>query len=577
MDEQSRTIAQQEKSVYVEQGDVTIRYGEKTIPKNLTKPPFVSDFFLGRQDDITVVHQKLFHGSQLLLLVNGEGGIGKTTLAAHYYRSYQQDYQHMAWLFAEYSLLDALLTLALPLQLVFPNHLTDQQRLDGLLTTIAELKAPCLLIIDNANSLQDLENYYQALRSCPNFHIVLTTRITEFEQIASHQIGTLNPKDAIALFKHYYPKHQVVEDPLLHDMLVAVGYNTLVIELLAKNLALLNRLKTYYSLADLLNDLQTKGLLALNSQAVSSTYQSDGTALRKATPETIIAAMYDLSALNNAETALLSIFAMLPAEHIAFTHLETLLSEIENLDVTLLALAQKGWLDNQADSAFKISPVVQEITRKKNQVRLLQDSQYLIEQLIEKLDYEPGTGHFINASYEEAALFARYGENIVHYLFETEQSLAILCERLGNYHNTIGNLERALGYFDDDLELTKALYEDYPDNVGFKNGLAISYSKLGSTHTALGNLERALGYFEERSRLGKALYEDYPDNVAFKNGLAISYIQLGFFYEQAENKAKENEYYLLSKKLLTELVKQFPQYVDFKKNLDWVTRKLSDL
>ena len=46
-------------------------------------------------------------------------------------------------------------------------------------------------------------------------------------------------------------------------------------------------------------------------------------------------------------------------------------------------------------------------------------------------------------------------------------------------------------------ELGKELHEVFPQNVSFKNGLAISYSKVGETHAALGNLEKALKYFEQ--------------------------------------------------------------------------------
>jgi len=46
-------------------------------------------------------------------------------------------------------------------------------------------------------------------------------------------------------------------------------------------------------------------------------------------------------------------------------------------------------------------------------------------------------------------------------------------------------LDQALEFFEDEIDLFKELYEAYPNNVSFKNGLAISYSKLGATHTAL--------------------------------------------------------------------------------------------
>ncbi len=264
MNQHHREISQGNYGIYAESGNININHGNQPIPKNLTAPPFISKVFIGREAEIKAVRQQLQNG-HLLLLVNGEGGIGKTTLAAHYYQQYAHDYQHLAWVFAESSLLDALLSLARPLQLEFAPEWSSQQRLNALLAGMANLASPCLLVIDNANNLAELNDYYLALSSCPNFHILLTTRITEFEQAARYAISPLPVELATQLFVEHYPQHQRAENPLLHSILAAVGYNTLVIELLAKNLAISNRLKTRYRLAELLADLQQKGLLAIQS------------------------------------------------------------------------------------------------------------------------------------------------------------------------------------------------------------------------------------------------------------------------------------------------------------------------
>jgi hypothetical protein len=196
MDQGNRAIQQGNKSVYAE-NNVYITYGDKRIGKNLTSPPFVTNVFIGREADMDAVRQRLSNG-HLLLLVNGEGGIGKTTLAAHYYQRYAETYQHLAWVFAESSLLHALLSLAPVLQIDFPPDLPERLRLERLLAAMADLQKPCLLVIDNANRLEDLENYYQALTACPNFHILLTSRITEFAQTARYQIKPLPVAEATA-------------------------------------------------------------------------------------------------------------------------------------------------------------------------------------------------------------------------------------------------------------------------------------------------------------------------------------------------------------------------------------------
>jgi tetratricopeptide (TPR) repeat protein len=157
-------------------------------------------------------------------------------------------------------------------------------------------------------------------------------------------------------------------------------------------------------------------------------------------------------------------------------------------------------------------------------------------------------------------------------------NLAVCLERLGSTHAALGNLDKALQFYEDETALFEQLYESYPSNVGFKNGLAISYSKLGSTHAALGNLDKALQFYEERSELGKQLYESYPSNVGFKNGLAISYANLGVFNrDNAKDSEKARFYFKNAEKLWLELVRDAPQYVQFQKFLKMVQDILNDL
>jgi tetratricopeptide (TPR) repeat protein len=585
---------------------------EVSLPRHLSSSPPIPDNFFGRENELQEIHNLLFHGKNLLLLVNGEGGIGKTTLAAKYYQQYDATYQHLAWVFAERNLADALLMLARPMEIDFPPEMEAKERLDILLQKMRNLPKPCLLVIDNANDLTSLNEHYTALRKCPNFHILLTSRITEFEEIKPLKIEGLPPAQALELFKKHYPKHAAAEDALFYAIHAAVGANTLVLELIAKNLRENNKLKLHYSLADLAADIQ-KGLLHLrHTKEVLSDWYKGG----KADVKEIIRAMYDLSGLSAQERAVLSVFAVLPAEAIAFEVLEDLLTNTPNLSENFLSLAQKGWLEYKEEATtFKISSVIQEMCKIQNATSLLGDSEDLINNLIDKLAYEGGIGHFINVSYAQATLFAHYAESVVSSFEIPHFNTGVLYDRIGEYHKTtgnlpqaffyrekgikiykelcksypenadyknglaisyqnlgdthtsLGNLEKALAYYEDYAQLRKKLYEAYPANVNFKNGLAISYSKLGETHTSLGNLEKALAYYEERSQLGKELYEAYPANVSFKNGLAISYGKLGDTYTDLGNLEKALAYYEDYVQLKKELYEAYPANVGFKNGL----------
>jgi tetratricopeptide (TPR) repeat protein len=552
------------------------KYGNHEIPKFIGSPVFVSDVFIGRDDELENVRQKLFEGDNLLLLVNGEGGIGKTALAAHYYNQYADQYCHLAWVFAEKSLPDALFTLSGPLGVSFPDQSSEDERLDLLLQTMRQLKKPCLLVIDNANDLAELEKYYKALHSCPNFHLLLTTRITKFEQAATFPIDALPDAKAMELFKEYYPEHLVSEDELLRKLLAAVGKNTLIIELLSKNIHSHNQLETCYSLGNLLDDLREKGLFGVPGKIVSTDWHAKGNALRKEKPEDILSALYDLSNLSDEERKLLSVFAVLPAENISYAQLKTLLPETELLDTNLLLLAQKGWLSyNNELKSFKVSPVVQETTKAKN-TELLNDNQQLITSLLHKLEYEPVTGHYINATYLEAYNFARYAESILRCKMRVNRYIGMLSARVASYHRTTGNLKKALSFFDYDFKIVSKLCALDPQNISLKKDLAISYSNLGETYSSMGDLKKATTFFENSLQLSKQLLSGNPGNSSFKDGLAISHEKLGRIYTELGDLEYALDFLKNGNTICEELYIEFPHNTYYRNMLAISYEKLGE-
>ncbi len=585
------------------------------IPRLLTPPPFVPEIFIGRTDDLQRIYELLFApNGNLLLLVNGEGGVGKTSIASKYFHTYQEEYAHAAWVFKDNSIADALLLLAVPLRLKFEDFWDNTQRLEELLQAMANLKKPCLLIIDNANDIEDLDEHYLRLRSCSNFHLLLTTRINEYEYAETFYIGGLPEDKALELFEKLYRKLEPEELDLFAQIRAAVGNNTLVLELMAKNLKAVNNdgLENSYELTDLLIDLQNKGLLALTqSEPVNTQYQPKKNKLRREKAEDIIAAMYNLSDLTPEESNLLAIFSVLPAESIPYLRLKELFPDTANLQNTLLLLGKKGWIEfNKKAKSFKCSPVVQEVVRMK-QADLLENCASLISALCTKLERE----NLHHDNYQHSMVFVRYAEAILNSLSYPNYDLTRLSSNIGNYytatgdlskamtayskmkaimtdlynaqpdnpdfknglaisfqklgvtHIALGNLQQALTFFEHDNVLNEELYTAYPQNVEFKNGLAISYTKLGETHSTLGNLQQALTFFEKRNQLGEELYAAYPQNVAFKNGLAISYEKLGETRSDLGNLQQALTFFEKMNQLFEELYATYPQNVAFKNGL----------
>ena len=289
---------------------------------------------------------------------------------------------------------------------------------------------------------------------------------------------------------------------------------------------------------------------------IANNNESNTTAADKEPTETI------------SETALLSIFAVLPAEPINRTVLHELLSGINNLDATLQNLIKEGLIAfDEKDDSFTCDSKIKETTRQQNGEQLFEHCELLISTLIDKLDYETGTGHFLNSTYEEALIYAKYAESILQHIKKAEENLATLAERLGSFHTTTGNLDKALTFYEDETRLFEELYDAFPSNVFFKNWLAISYEKLGQTHAALGNLDKALTFCEQDAQLTKELYNAFPSNVSFKNGLANAYGTLGQVHTELGNLDKAQSFYDNATRLFEELYDAFPSNVSFKNGL----------
>ncbi|MEO1628997.1 MAG: NB-ARC domain-containing protein, partial [Bacteroidota bacterium] len=207
-----------------------------SIPKHFGRSVLSPDLFIGRDKDLTEVHRKLFQDDHnALLLVNGQGGVGKTTLASHYYHQYEGEFQHLAWVLVENSLIDAVLTLASRLGLSFDPKMLPEERFQHLVEHMRNLEGPNLLIIDNANGMEDLKENILGLRSLTNFKLLITTRIETLGSSRMHRVGHLDKTSAFSLFYTLYKELDASSGNTLEQIFAAVDYNTLVIELLAKN------------------------------------------------------------------------------------------------------------------------------------------------------------------------------------------------------------------------------------------------------------------------------------------------------------------------------------------------------
>jgi len=540
--------------------------------------PIKPSIFLGRYGVLAKIFKALFEDHKSPVMLTGAGGLGKTTVASTYYHEFVNYYSHLLWVFADNGIENAILSLAPLLGLNFndqktPNEKNIQQigfkdkeeiireHIFMVLNAINKLSKPVLFVIDNVDDWDNLERYFSFLQTSPKIHFILTSRLSQFKEFYQIQIDRLEPKEAKKVFKTLYKQIPAKDEPLLEQILKAIGYNTLVITLLAKNLAETDIFG--YDIRQLLSDLQQQNILRL-SESVEVTHQYHRlhqNSLNSATPEKVIEAMYNIATLNkqsfteklsrqipdltekdleqafNDMLKTLTLFSVLPEIIIPLPDLERFLPEIKYLRQILIYLIRNAWIDrDEQQKGFKINTIVAGIIRQKRQDRLYATAERMIEKLIDDLEYELVTEKVYDC--DRAQKSAVYAESIVTYVNDNKYIIGILLDRLGNFFDKKDFFKAEL-YYKKLNELSTILYKQDTKDKRYSNLYLISFERLGRV---------SFRFFKENIQFKTylKLKNEIPfknfKNVFFKNKLFVSHKREGdvYYYQNEFEKAKKH-------------------------------------
>lgn len=364
--------------------DGTLSFGEMAQCLSAGQPA-VPEGFIGREDELGLIRRKMEAGGTLML-INSEGGMGKTSIAARYWADHLYRYTHNAWLFCENGIVEELIKLAPALGLDLAQ-LPESQHVAALRTAMQNLPADCLLVLDNANNPDHIRAFRQTFSGL-HWHILITSRCQQvLEKQQELPITHLPPHLAKALFTSHYTEQAPDFDSLLYRLLVAIGYNTLLVELFAKNMAELAAVGE--TMGAFLARVEETLFLRDWSFAVTTSYTTH-VPKEVATTDAIIDALYDLTQLTEADRFRLVNMALLPAESHLLTVLIDLFAPDDKIGLRnqLAGLAQKGWLTTDTQS-YRLSPVVQKLVLAKNKATLWEDGKDLVERLTDLLEPEP--------------------------------------------------------------------------------------------------------------------------------------------------------------------------------------------
>lgn len=501
------------------------------VPNAVAEP--IAAYFIGREYDLIEIEDQLQR--HRTLVIQGEGGMGKTTLAAAYYHQsmHNKFYKTVAWLFCEQGTLKAIYELAYVLGLNLQG-VAETDRLLMIQHKLKEMEESFLLVLDNVGD--DLSEFIVAFQGY-QWNVLVTSRARmDWEGIKAFELAPLSTESAKALFNVHYqnrsgePLESGEEFEVLLDKLIsAIGQNTLVTEVFAKQLRaeFSGEKDERFGLKEFLLRLEQGGLyLEESRETVRTNYAFYRRKNEVATTTEILDILYDFSKLEKKLKSLLINVALLPADSHKLPTLEELFQpeKTGQLRSNLKKLYASGWLGGDGSTQFRISPVIQELTLKKHQVTLWDEGKKLVERVSDLIRNEPDKDN-IHTKFkwkpiaEKLAYHLADSQTDEYSLFLTD--LAILLKYIGGRENLLRaglELENALS-----LDL-KNHGEGSPSVATGRSNLAVVLGELGGVE----NLRRAASELENALSLDlKNEGEDSPSVATRRSNLALVLNHLG--------------------------------------------------
>ncbi len=490
---------------------------EKQPPVNFYKyiPASISTF-TGRENDLTELH-KLLEEKGAVLLLNGLGGTGKTSVALEYVKRNRDNYNSIIWL----NYLDSFESSFLICNEFFGFKGTGKEVYDSIIKELSVYDGNNLLIIDNFHDIKEITPLRNLLSRLPNFKILITSREEiPYDFVITQTLDSLPHDDAVKLFSTHYKKPY--DSEILKNLFELIGYHTLTIELVAKTLRTSMKMVT---LKDIYNIFKDKKFDKLEGEYEAHLDYKD----RAFQINTYLEEVFKISDIPEEQINILKQFAVLPAVEIDEEIIPGMLcgdkSLYHSFRDNILGLINAGWLIH-TEKGIKCHQVIQQLIIK-NEKPAYENAKQVVNYICGQLYAEPGENPLDKARWIEFAV------PLLENLGEENEQLAALSNNLALIYKDLGDLKQALKFTEKSLKINeKILPADHPS-------LATSYNNLALIYKDLGDLEQALKFAEKDAGISeKILPVDHPSLATSYNNLALIYLDLGDLEKALEYKLK---------------------------------------
>lgn len=395
----------------------------------------------GRTNDIDKIKNLLT--TEKTLIINGAGGIGKTSLVRLYSKLHFSEYDYLLWIDfpdnQQNSLgrdifmsgiaynFHILKFFGLPIE----NKLPLQNIFELILKEIIQLSGRKLLVFDNIPAA--MVEFSDIIPKTSDLHILGTSR-SILEEFKTYNLNTLEADAAISLFYSYYKVDR--NDFLVTSILKLIGFHTLAIELLSKLAE-----KRGLCLESLNNLISVEGInISIEAKVTSSHDKSKNPTV----PFIYLCNIFDITMLPVEQKNLLCNLAVIGDTQLSFAQLESIfkgLYESNQLFHSISDLHQLGWI-TKIDNRFYVHQLISEVLRFKldPDFKKCQDLINNIFTFIEKSSNEYNI-------YSQKP-YIKIAENIVSFISLQKNIANNFKSLIARHHGFFGNIEKYNKWYD---------------------------------------------------------------------------------------------------------------------------------
>jgi len=490
------------------------------------------DTIIGREKELQEIDERL-NNSNSLLLINGIGGIGKSTIASYYLHSQKEKLDY-------YGFFDGLDSFTLE----FKNSLDlkaekEEDIYYEIISKLQKLQGKKLLVIDKVEDVEKHKKLIEMILSLHKYdYKILFTSRRKIKQVTSYYLGTLLPADAQKLFLSYCKSDELEKvDRIINDL----GLHTLFIKLVAETIE-----NEGYTLDDILKKFERGEL--------SKIELIDEESGDEVTFNQNLQKLFSMLNLKDEYVLLLKRLSVLPSIDIELSFLEEILGK-ERLKGRLNFLVGRGWLIENKGS-YKLHQIIKEFILANYHPSYFEEIEIIVEffsshtnkhdiwivflesiaKFLEKSNFKSKTvldlyfftGQvFFNkySNYESSKKYLLLNEkvwkelNLEYDIESTYHLLARIFEKSEKLDDALAYINQALEIFTDKKE---------------KKSIATCYDDIASIYWNKKLLDKALSFFDK----ALSIYVEL-DNL---NDIAIVYNNISLVYKDKENYAKSHNF-----------------------------------